>query len=330
MPEDIHRRGFLKSLPIAAVGIAGGGVAAASAAGASPSDSGVAQGERPFIHPRKIMLAENTRKEFREWLESGRLKAAILPAGSIEQHNEHLALDVDIQIATLIAQQVALALYPQVVVAPPSPCGFAPYHMGRKGTVTLRKETFQAYLLDVLSCLKAHGIRTLLVLNGHGGNGAPMAEALPEWRKVLGVTVDADSYFTAHPVEFLKQVLTTSKSPESHAGEVETSIHMAAFPERIRYFSMKEYDDAKLNYESGFSPDIQEFLSRDARSRPDRLPGENARDRQRQEEALLSNTSTGEALINRATSVFVDRMRKMIAATEAGQPWPPPARKAQL
>ena len=154
MPEDIHRRGFLKSLPIAAAGIAGGGVAQAAAAGASPSDVGAAQGERPFVNPRKIMLAENTRKEFREWMESGLLKAAIVPAGSIEQHNEHMSMDVDIVVSTLISQQVALALYPQVVVAPPSPCGFAPYHMARKGTVTLRKETFQAYLLDVLSCLK--------------------------------------------------------------------------------------------------------------------------------------------------------------------------------
>ncbi len=115
---------------------------------------GAAQGERPFVNPRKIMLAENTRKEFREWMESGLLKAAIVPAGSIEQHNEHMSMGVDIVVSTLISQQVALALYPQVVVAPPSPCGFAPYHMARKGTVTLRKETFQAYLLDVLSCLK--------------------------------------------------------------------------------------------------------------------------------------------------------------------------------
>ena len=51
--------------------------------------------------------------------------------------------------------------------------------MARKGTITLRKETFQAYVLDVLDSLKAHGIRNILVLNGHGGNHQPLLEMLP-------------------------------------------------------------------------------------------------------------------------------------------------------
>ena len=29
---------------------------------------------------------------------------------------------------------------------------------------------------------------------------------------------------------------------------------------------MEEYDDAKLNYESGFSPEVKEFLRRDRRT----------------------------------------------------------------
>ena len=102
---------------------------------------------------------------------------------SIEQHNEHMAMVADVAIATLISQKAALDLYPHVIVAPPSPCGYAPYHMARPGTLTLRKETFLAYILDVMSCLKAHGVRTIFILNGHGGNHEPIREALPKFRK---------------------------------------------------------------------------------------------------------------------------------------------------
>mgnify|MGYP001422430957 CR=1 FL=1 len=41
-------------------------------------------------------------------------KIPILPTGSVEQHNEHMAMVADIAISTLIAQQIALQLYPSL------------------------------------------------------------------------------------------------------------------------------------------------------------------------------------------------------------------------
>ena len=67
---------------------------------------------KKYVNPDRVMLAENTRKEIREALDSGDLKAAIIPLGSIEQHNEHLTLNADIAMATFVSQQVALRLYP--------------------------------------------------------------------------------------------------------------------------------------------------------------------------------------------------------------------------
>lgn len=320
MEPQIDRRAFLKSIPVAAAGIAGAASAATTASGAMPDKA--APAPMRFVNPRKVILQENTRKEIREWFDSGNLKAAILPACSIEQHNEHMSIDSDYVIPSLIAQQIALRLYPNVVVAPASPCGFAPYHMNRRGTVTLRKETFQAYLFDVLSSLKSHGIKTLLVLNGHGGNHVPIQDVLPEWRKALGVTIAAESYWYAHPPEYLKSLIGFSNHT-SHAGILETSMYMAAFPERLRNFTLKEYDDAKLDFESGFTPDVREFLNRDDRSRPTRLPGENLRDRMRQDEAQLATREYGEALLSQAINVFSDKLRQMMAATEAGESWPP-------
>jgi len=60
-----------------------------------------------YVNPRKVLLWESTRKEFREALEGGMLKAIIVPTGSTEQHNEHLAMINDTASVTLIAQQAA-------------------------------------------------------------------------------------------------------------------------------------------------------------------------------------------------------------------------------
>ena len=46
-------------------------------------------------------------------------------------------------------------------------------------------------MFDVVESLHAHGgIRTILVVNGHGGNHAPLQDAISEWREKLGITLD--------------------------------------------------------------------------------------------------------------------------------------------
>ena len=43
-----------------------------------------------YVNPDRVVLGECTRKEIREALQRGKLKAAIIPIGATEQHNEHL------------------------------------------------------------------------------------------------------------------------------------------------------------------------------------------------------------------------------------------------
>lgn len=111
------RRLFLSSV----AGLAAAGSASRLSASQStplPS-SDVSRTSDRYILPRKVLLWESTRKEIREALEDGRLKAAIVPTGSTEQHNEALAMIQDTASAVLIAQQAALQLYPQVIVSTP-------------------------------------------------------------------------------------------------------------------------------------------------------------------------------------------------------------------
>src|SRR5437879_993021 len=128
-------------------------LAGLGAASAAASDN--------YINPRKVLLWESTRKEFRELLEGGSLKAVIVPTGSTEQHNEHLAMINDTASVTLIAQQAALLLYPAVMVATPVPVGISPHWMDRKGTLTLTKETFLAVVYEICDSLKQHGLKRI-------------------------------------------------------------------------------------------------------------------------------------------------------------------------
>ena len=291
-----------------------------------------------YVNPHRVMLGECTRKEIREALQRGDLKAAIIPIGATEQHNEHLSLDLDIVLSTFISQQAALRLYPQVTVAPPCPVGYSPYHMARKGTLTLRKETLQAYIFDVAQSLKTHGIRTILVVNGHGGNHGLLREVLPAWRQELGITMDEESYWMGLTAEDKETILqgyrdlrdgkldtVARQTALNHASEDETSVMLAAYPQRVRAFTMEEYDAANLDYAHNLAPEVEAYLEPFSKEGwPQGGPNpENPRDRARQENALLATVEKGEALITIHIQYVADKLQKMINATEKGQPWSP-------
>src|SRR5215467_3880215 len=139
-------------------------LAGLGAAGAAMSDTQSAGNS--YSNSRKGLLRESTRKEFRELIEGGALKAVIVPTGSTEQHNEHLAMINDTASVTLVAQQAALLVYPQVTVATPVSIGISPHWMDRKGTLSLKKETFLAVVFDICESLRTHGVTRILVLNG--------------------------------------------------------------------------------------------------------------------------------------------------------------------
>lgn len=247
---------------------------------------------RPYVHPRKVLLWESTRKEFREALEEGRLQAVILPTGSTEQHNEHLAMIHDTASATLVAQQAALRLYPQVMVATPVPVGISPHWMDRKGTLTLRKETFLAVVFEICESLKTHGVGAILILNGHGGNDGPLKDSLPEFRVRLGIRLAAHSYWEAYTPEIVKKYLASGRAP-GHAAEFETSFALAAFPERVRWEGV-DYEKAKprLGIKDPKSAEEDELFAREAR---------------------LAAAAKGEALIAIAVDWVVARLRNLIA-----------------
>jgi len=296
MKRSDSRRGVLRSL----AGMAAAGPLLGEGRGSEnvplPTSSLARVADR-YVHPRKVLLWESTRREIREALEAGRLKAALVPTGSTEQHNEHLAMIHDTASTVLIAQQAALQLYPQVTVATPVPVGISPYWMARKGTLTLRPETFLAMVFDICDSLRTHGIKNILVVNGHGGNDKPLKEHVGEWRRKLGVNIDACSYWEAYASEEAKNEVKKymqsglEKVP-GHSGEFETSIALAAFPERVHREGV-DYDKVKLELKD---------------------PQDAKDDRSFYYDSLLASSEKGEVLLGIAVDWVVARVQGMIAA----------------
>ena len=100
-------------------------------------------------------LANMTSPEAAEAI--ARSRTAVLPIGSIEQHGPHLPNGTDTFAAELVAREVADRL--DAVFVPFGPYGVTPIHAGHPGTVTLRRETFEALLTDICTELIAHGRR---------------------------------------------------------------------------------------------------------------------------------------------------------------------------
>ncbi|MCC6857180.1 MAG: creatininase family protein [Bryobacterales bacterium] len=280
MEARISRRASLRSL-------------AAAPLAALPSQAGIVRTDRGYIDLRKVRLWENTRKEFRESLEGGTLKAVIIPTASTEQHNEHLAMIHDTASVTLVAEQAALRLFPQVLVATPVSIGVSEHWMDRKGTLSLRKETFQNVVFDVAESLKRHGVQRVLILNGHGGNIAPLKEALPDFRAKLGIDVQFNSYWDAYTPEIIRKYMDSNTAP-GHAAEFETSFALAAFPERVHWEKVDyERDKGRFGIKTRASAEQDEKFAKEAR---------------------MASTAKGEAMIGIAVDWVANRLQQMISA----------------
>lgn len=94
----------------------------------------------------------------------------VLNIGAIEQHGAHLPVATDAMIGRHFTERIDAQLGEQVLVLPQLAVCCSRHHMDFPGTLTVRHETFLAYLTDLLGSVAAHGFRNLVLFNSHGGN----------------------------------------------------------------------------------------------------------------------------------------------------------------
>lgn len=155
---------------------------------------------------------------------------AVLPIGATEAHNHHLPEGQDVLAANHIARRCCAAAWQRcraVLCLPPLPFGVDCNLMAFPFAIHVAQATLDALVRDVVASLRQHGIRKIVLLNGHGGNDfVPMIRELQSSTDVHIFqcnwwTVGRDRY-----AEFFER-------EDDHAGELETSVALAIHPELV-------------------------------------------------------------------------------------------------
>ena len=112
-----------------------------------------------------MLTVANTWKQVHE----ARIDTAIFAVGAIEQHGHHLPLGTDWYLADTFVRRLGEKLG-NVLVLPAMPFGCSIEHIAFPGTITLRPATLAGVIEDVVTSLKHHGIKCVIVSSSHGGN----------------------------------------------------------------------------------------------------------------------------------------------------------------
>ncbi len=158
------------------------------------------------------------------------VRVAVLPLGATEPHNLHLPYGTDIFEAEVIGSHVCEAAHRRgaaVTMLPAIPYGTDTNQLGFPLAINLNPSTLLTVIRDIVDSLAVHGVHKLVLLNSHGGN-----DFKPVLRELFGKTPVrlflCEWYRLAADVQ--KQIFSTS---DDHAGEVETSLALAYFPDLV-------------------------------------------------------------------------------------------------
>ena len=172
---------------------------------------------------------------------------AVLPVGSTEQHGPHAPLGTDHLAAAAVAEAGVAAYDGDVVVAPTLPVGVAEEHRHFAGTLWLGEDTFRAAVSETVASLAHHGWDRVVVVNGHGGNTAPLREACARLSR------DGDAYTVPFTWFDAVDADDADALPDDagmgHGGAVETSLirHLHA-----HLVDEGKFEDASENGASGW------------------------------------------------------------------------------
>lgn len=170
--------------------------------------------------------------------------AVFLPLGATEQHGPHLAMGTDQVLPTAIAMEVAQRL--GGLVAPTVAYGYKsqPKSGGGNhyvGTTSVSGTTLIGLVKDVLCELGRHGVRRVVVMNGHMENTMFAVEAIDlAVRELQFAGITDMKVLKVEYYEFLSQAVLDKVFPEGfrtwaleHAATFETSLMLHYAPDMV-------------------------------------------------------------------------------------------------
>lgn len=209
----------------------------------------------PATLGKRLYQPELTSKAFGECL--SKVEAAILPVGSMEWHGSHLPLSLDVLTPLHVSLRVSERMYPKILVCMPIPYGIVRHQMRSPGSCTVEPHIFVEAIVSVCQSLKAHGLRRIVILNGHGSNRPGVLSAALRASNELGIKAVPACYWDYIPPEKgIKLIDSPLKEPyvpgeygypgypiPAHGGEFETSLALALFPDLVDGDRIKDYQN---------------------------------------------------------------------------------------
>lgn len=161
----------------------------------------------------------------------------LFPIGSMEQHGPHLPNGMDTHIAVDLMKDAAEKLAGELdfLLLPAMPVGQSPEHMDFPGTLTLSAETLISVIKEIAASVSRHGFKKMMILNGHGGNIAAIGAAAFDIRDAYGLKVFMFNVWGL--IVDMATKLTdrqASNRTDAHGGEIETSLVMYLYPEKLK------------------------------------------------------------------------------------------------
>jgi creatinine amidohydrolase len=157
-------------------------------------------------------------------------EVAVLPLGATEPHNLHLPYGTDLFEATIVGDKICEAAHNQgakVILLPTIPFGTETNLREFPLAINLNPSTLNQVVTDVVASLLNDGIRKVVLLNSHGGNGMK-----PYLREMSGKN-DAHLFLCNWYTAFEDVYFEIFEKREDHAGEMETSFGLAFFPDLV-------------------------------------------------------------------------------------------------
>lgn len=174
---------------------------------------------------RPYILSETNWKSVKETA----FELAILPWGATEAHNYHLPYSTDTVQSTGIAEMAAAKSWEKgakVIVLPAIPYGVNVTQLSLNMVISMLPGTQLAILKNIVHSLEHHGIKKLIILNGHGGN---------EFKAIIRELKCLHPDFFVGCINWWQIPIDKKyfSEPGEHAGELETANMLCFTPEWV-------------------------------------------------------------------------------------------------
>lgn len=174
----------------------------------------------------KTVLQQITLQDVRD----ANFQVAVLPFGATEPHNLHLPYGTDTLEGDCIGRAVCEAANEQggrVVLLPTIPYGTETNMNDLPLAMNLNPSTMLSIVKDLVQSIERAGIRKIVLLNSHGGN-----ELKPVLRELHGQV--QSQIFLCNWFQMVRdRYHEIFEVAEDHAGEMETSLALAYFPDLV-------------------------------------------------------------------------------------------------